>query len=132
MQADADVALRQRLRNDQRRHGGGPRASWRAHTPESDRKDWLRFATVRVAFFSGDFAECEAMTGTKPRLLPLAIFRTLALAMQGRKREASAAYRSMRRKFPKVDFEDYAARLPIAAPAARSVYDEAIRRLGTK
>lgn len=100
-----------------------------AHSLNPTVKDWLRFATVRVAFFSGDFAACEAATDTEPRLLPLAIFRTLALAMQGRKREASAAYRSMRRNFPKVDFDDYAARLPIAAPAARGMYGDAIRRL---
>jgi hypothetical protein len=103
-----------------------------AHGLNPTARNWLRFATVRVTFFCGDFAECEATTGTKPSLLPLAIFRTLALAMQGRKREASAAHRSMRRTFPKVEFEDYAARLPIAAPAAKSVYDEAIRRLGAK
>jgi DNA-binding winged helix-turn-helix (wHTH) protein/tetratricopeptide (TPR) repeat protein len=100
-----------------------------AHSLNPTVKDWLRFATVRVAFFSGDFAACEAATDTEPRLLPLAIFRTLALAMQSRKREASAAYRSMRRNFPKVDFDEYAARLPIAAPAAKDMYDEAIRRL---
>jgi hypothetical protein len=56
---------------------------------------------VRVAFLLGDFAACEATTGTKPALLPLAIFRTLALAMQGRKREASAAYRSCAEPFRK-------------------------------
>ncbi len=100
-----------------------------AHGLNPTAKDWLRFATVRVAFFSGDFAQCEAATAAKPRLLPLAIFRTLALAMQGRTQEANTAYRSMRQAFPKIDFEDYAARLPIAAPAAKSVYDDAIRQL---
>lgn len=100
-----------------------------AHSLNPTLKDWLRFAAVRIAFFAGDFAACEAATDTEPRLLPLAIFRTLALAMQGRLREARAAHCSMRQTFPKADFDEYAARLPIAAPAAREMYDEAVRRL---
>jgi len=100
-----------------------------AHSLNPTVKDWLRFATVRITFFSGDFAACEAATGMEARLLPLVIFRTLALAMQGRKRAAVAAYCSMRRTFPKVGFDDYAARLPITAPAAKDVYEAAIRRL---
>jgi hypothetical protein len=35
----------------------------------------------------------------------------------------------MKATFPSVDLEEYANRLPITAPAAREIYDEAVRRL---
>jgi hypothetical protein len=101
----------------------------RAHSLNPTVKDWLRFTTARVRFFSKDFEGCELATGTNPDILPLSLFRCLTLAMQERRSEANAAYRLLRENFPHADFEEYAARFPISAPPARELYDEAVKRL---
>jgi DNA-binding winged helix-turn-helix (wHTH) protein/tetratricopeptide (TPR) repeat protein len=101
----------------------------RAHKLNPTPKEWCRFTIARVAYFSGDFgASCDA-TGPAPALLPLSIFCTLALAMQGRTSEATRARRALASQFPKVDFEDYAVEFPIVAPNARALYQEGVRRL---
>jgi DNA-binding winged helix-turn-helix (wHTH) protein len=84
---------------------------------------------ARVAYFSGDFAACCDATGPEPKLLPLALFRLLALAMQRRAGEAARARQTLAARFPACRFDDYAAFFPIVAPSARALYDEGVRRL---
>ena len=101
----------------------------RAHRLNPTPKEWCRFTVARVAYFSGDFAACGDAAGPEPKLLPLAIFGTLALAMQGRAGDAARARRALEARFPKARFGDYAAAFPIVAPNARALYFEGVRRL---
>jgi TolB-like protein len=101
----------------------------RAHHLNPTPKEWCRFTVARVAYFSGDFATCNSAAGPDPKLLPLAIFGTLGLAMQGRLDEAAQARKAMAARFPKFRFEDYAAEFPIVARNACAHYDEGVQRL---
>jgi hypothetical protein len=101
----------------------------RAHQLNPTPKEWCRFTAARVAYFSGYFAACSEAAGPEPSLLPLAIFGTLALAMQGRIVEAKRARRALEGRFRGFRFEDYAAEFPITAPDAQALYAEGMRRL---
>jgi TolB-like protein len=101
----------------------------RAHELNPTPKEWCRFTVARVAYFSGDFAASAEAAGPDSKLLPLAVFRALALAMQDKRHDATRARRALEARFPRSGFEDYAARFPIVAPNARALYDEGVRRL---
>jgi TolB-like protein/tetratricopeptide (TPR) repeat protein len=103
----------------------------RAHQLNPTPKEWCRFTVARVGYFSGNFAASAEAAGPQPKLLPLAVFGTLALAMQGKSQDAARALRALEARFPRSGFEDYAARFPIVAPNARALYDEGVRRLGS-
>lgn len=102
----------------------------RAHELNPTPKEWCRFTVARVAYFSGDFTACSDAAGPEPKLLPLAIFGALALAMQGRTGEAARARRALDARFPRFRFADYAEDFPIVAPNACELFQEGVRRLG--
>lgn len=87
---------------------------------------WTRFVEARLAFFAGAFGRSVAASRAGPQRVSAVVYRGLSGAMLGDAAVMAEAHEELAARYPAFDFGFYADYFPIAAPAARALWDDAV------
>lgn len=90
---------------------------------------WYYFVEARIAFLNREYDRCIECSHLGPQQISALIFRTLSHAMREEVELARLAYDDLLAAYPEADFVQFADYFPIANPARRGEYDDAVKRL---